>query len=135
MRYLLIKCVACTVCAVGHVLNLIYTVGRIDCCLNNSTSADDTSPVKKEKTSSMSVVDESGWKLFKNPGRWFYNQCCGWKADSDGKYHGIWNRLQHAEFKKLFSGDNLDIEEVESALSTIAFVSMLILLLLISLRW
>ena len=68
-------------------------------------------------------ADLSSLKLFTNPKRWFYNQLCGWKPDKDGNYHGIWNRLHNAEFKKLFIGDDLDIAEVESAISTIAFVS------------
>ena len=69
-------------------------------------------------------ADYSGLKMFFDPKRWFYNQLCGWRPDKDGNYHGIWNRLQNAEFKKLFIGDDLDIVEVESAISTIAFVSL-----------
>ena len=71
-----------------------------------------------------SNAHESGMKLISNPKNWFYNQLCGWRPDKDGKYHGIWKRLQNAEFKKLFTGDDLDIEEVEKAITTIAFVRL-----------
>ena len=49
----------------------------------------------------------------------------GWKKDENGEYHGVWRRLANAEFRKLFHGDNLDIEEVDEAIGTLSFVSLL----------
>ena len=83
----------------------------------------DQKVVKNTVLRPRSSVD--GMSLIKNPKGWLNSQLYGWKPDKDGNYHGIWKRFQNAEFKKLFIGDNLDIEEVESAISTIAFVSKL----------
>ena len=93
---------------------------------SNETIAEAQSNNEKHRPISVSLIEDSGWTLFQNPSKWCYNQICGWSPDKNGKYHGIWNRLHHAEFKKLFTGNNLDIDEVESAISTIAFVSNLI---------
>jgi hypothetical protein len=68
---------------------------------------------------------EVGWTCFSDPGRWLRHQCMGWRADENGEYHGVWRRLQKAEFRKLFQGTDLDIEEVDEAIGTIAFVSEL----------
>lgn len=82
---------------------------------------------RRNKTLSVSLEQESlaavGWTCLSDPGRWLKHQCMGWRPDENGEYHGVWRRIQKAEFRKLFQGTDLDIEEVDEAIGTIAFVS------------